>query len=116
MAFHLGALGAFFLRVLEYAHTIELGLFEEGEELGEVFFGLPGEADNESRADDEFRNARAHACNQVADIGTIGLALHRAEHLVGDVLEGDVDVADHVLGLADGLNELVAPVGRVRVQ
>ena len=116
MAFHLGALGAFFLRVLEYADAVELGLFEEGEEFGEVFFGLAGEADDEGGADDEIRDACTHAGDQVADIGAIGLTLHCAEHLVGDVLERDVDVADHVFGLANRLNELVAPVSRVRVE
>jgi len=32
------------------------------------------------------------------------------------VLERDVDVADDVLGATDGLDELIAPVGGVRVE
>ena len=113
---HVVGFGAFFAAVAEDACAFEFGIADEVEEFGEVFFGFAGEADDESGADGEAGDAGAHAVDEVADVVAGGFALHGSEHAVGDVLEGDIDVASDLGGIGDGADEFVAPVGWVGVE
>ena len=113
---HLGATRAVLSRVAENTEAFELGLLDKLAELGDVGVGFAGEADDESSADRDARDAGADALDQVANVVAACLALHAAEHVVADVLERNVDVAGDLRALRDRADELIAPMRRMRVE
>jgi len=50
------------------------------------------------------------------DVVTAGLALHGAEHVVGNVLERDVDITRDLRAIGDGADKFVTPVRGVGVK
>lgn len=116
LVLHLGATRAFLLRIPENAEAFEFGFADKRLEFGDIGFGLARKADNEGGADGDAGDAGADALDEIADVVAAGLALHGAEHVVGDVLQGNVDVAGDFRALGDGLDELVAPMRGVGVE
>ena len=84
--------GAFYRRVLEAAHAVELGFGQPVEQVLEVFFGFAGEADDKGRADGQLRADLAPVLDPRQGLVFEGWALHGLEHFRAGVLEGDVQV------------------------
>ena len=116
MAFHLGGASAVFAAVFKDTGAFEAGFVEEGEQFGVVFGGFAGEADDEGRADGDAGDAGADFFDEGADVGAVGFTFHQSEHMIGDVLEGHVDVTGDFLAFGDGGDEVIAPVGGVGVE
>ena len=113
---HFVSAGAFFLGVLENAAAFEFETLDELEEFFVVLVSLAGEAGDKGGANREVGNAGAHAVKKIADIFSVGLAVHLVEHVIRDVLERDVDIAGNLGAFRDGLNEFVGPVRGVSVE
>lgn len=107
---------SFFLGILEDATAFEFEGLDELQEFLVIGVGFTGEPSDEGGADRKAGNAGAHAIEEIADILTIGLAVHLLEHVVGDVLQWDVHVAGHFGALGNCLDEFVGPMRRVGVE
>ena len=101
---------------MEDAAAFELEGLDEVGEFVVVGVGFVGEAGDEGGADGDVGDAGPHAVEEVADVGAVGLPIHDVQHVVGDVLEGDVDVFGDLLAGGDGLDEFVGPMGGVGVE
>ena len=62
----------------------------------EILLGLAGEADDEGRADGEVRADLAPAADAVERLLLVGRPAHRLQHGRGGVLEGDVEIGQHL--------------------
>lgn len=113
---HFVSARSFFFGVLEDAAAFEFEGLDEVEEFLVVLFGFAGEAGDEGGADGEIRDAVAHALEEVADVFPVGLAVHLVEHVVGDVLQGNIDIAGDFGTLGDGLDEFIGPMRGVGVE
>ena len=78
---------SFFLGILEDATAFKFEGLDELQEFLVIGVGFTGEPSDEGGADRKAGNAGAHAIEEIADILTIGLAVHLLEHVVGDVLQ-----------------------------
>ena len=101
-------------RVDEGIGRVVADLAQEGEHLLEVLIRLAGEADDEIRRQAHVGDGRADAAHEV----TVRLhrvdAVHRLEDAVAAVLDRQVDVLAEVLAVADGRDDPVREVLRVR--
>ena len=113
---HFGGEGAFFFGVGEDAGAFEAVVADEVAEFGVVVFRLAGEAADEGGAEAEAGDGGAHVVDEAADVGAVGHAALLGEDVVGDVLEGDVDVFDDFVAGGEGVDEFSAPVGGVGVE
>jgi len=107
LVLHFVGSGPFLLGILEDATTFKFEGLEELEKFLMVFFGLAGEAGDEGGSDGEVRNALSHALQEIPDVFSVGFAVHLIEHVVGDVLQGNVDVAGDLGAFRDCLDEFV---------
>jgi hypothetical protein len=113
---HVVGAGAFFFGIIEDAGALELAVFDEVHEFVEVGIGFAREADDEGGANGDAGDASADAFEEVPNVGAIRFTTHESQHVIADVLQGHVDVASHFWAFGDGLNEVVAPVGRMGVE
>src|SRR5262249_36431843 len=96
--------------------ALEAGALDEVEEVLELLLGLAGESDDESGADRDAGNAGANPGDEILDVLAAGLTAHHLEHARVNVLQRHVDVSANLVARGDGGDELIAPVGRVRVK
>lgn len=113
---HLVSAGSFFLGVLENAAAFKFEGLDEFQEFLVIFHCFAGEAGDEGGADGEIGNAVAHSLEKVADVFPVSLPVHLFEHVIGNMLKGNVDVAGDFGALGDGLDEFVGPVSGVGVE
>ena len=116
LIFHLGSTGIFLARVVEDTGAFKFRVLNELQEFIEIGLGFTREPHNEGRADGDAGNAGTDAFDEIADVGTVGLALHEAQHAVADVLQRHVDVTGDFGALSNGLDEVVTPVRRMCVK
>jgi len=116
VAIHFVGAGSFFLGVLEDAAAFKFEGLDKFQEFRVVGFGFAGEASDEGCADGEVGDAVAHFLEKVADVLAIGFPVHLLEHVIGNMLKRDVDIAGNLGALGDGFDELVGPVGGVGVE
>ena len=88
--------GAFDRRILECADAIELRLVQPGQQFFELGFGLAGEADDEGAANGEIRAGRAPGADALQRLLHLAGAAHALQHRGAAVLEGDVEVGQHL--------------------
>ena len=79
-------------------------------------FRFSGESGDEGGADGDARNGFPDLPEQGADIVSVRDALHGVQHVIGNVLEGDVYIAGHFGAFRDGCGQFVAPVGGLGVE
>ncbi len=101
---------------MKNAEALEADALDEFHERLEVLLGLAGEADDESGADRETGNAGAEALDEALDMLAGRLAAHGCEHVAVDVLERHVHVLGDLWIARDRGDEIVAPVGGMRVE
>ena len=82
--------------VFERADAVELGFVEPVEQEREILLGLAGKADDESRADRQFRADRAPGADALQRLFLIAGPAHRLQHARRGVLEGHVDIGQHI--------------------
>ena len=56
-------------------------------------------------------DAGADFFDEGADVGAVGFTFHQSEHMIGDVLEGHVDVTGDFLAFGDGGDEIILARG-----
>ena len=95
--------GAFDRRVGEGADAVELGLFEELQELFEIGIGLAREAGDEGGADGEIGADLAPAADALEVVLGAGRALHGLEDARAGVLEGHVEVGQDLASAISGM-------------
>ena len=81
-----------------------------------VVFRFSGESGDEGGADGDARNGLPDIPEQRADIVSVRYALHGVQHIIGNMLEGNVYIAGHFGAFRDGCGQFVAPVGGVGVE
>ena len=82
--------------VLEHPHRVEADLLDEFEELLVICLRLAREAGDERRADRDAGHAVAELVHEFELLLGVDMAAHEFEHALARVLEGDVDVGQHV--------------------
>lgn len=107
---------AFLFGVLENAAAFELEAVDKGQKFLVIGLCFVRETSNESGANGEVGDAITHALQKVADILSVGFAVHELEHVVADMLKRDVNVTGHLFAFGDGANEFVGPMGGVGVE
>src|SRR5882672_454982 len=93
LAGHLTSAGAFLLRIGEHAQSLESGFPDEVEQRFEARLGLARKTDNESSAQRDARNTGANPADKVHDVLLRSLAPHPFQHVLMNMLEGNIDVA-----------------------
>ena len=116
LAGHLVSAGSFFLGVLENAAAFKFEGLDEFQEFLVIFLCFAGEAGDEGGADGQVGNAITHSLEKVPDVLSVSLPVHLFEHVIGNMLKRDIDVAGDFGALCDGLNKLIGPMGRVGVE
>src|ERR1039458_1313359 len=116
LAGHAARARAFFLRISEHAQPLEPRLPNEPEQVLKVGIRLTRETDDERGAQRNAGNARSNAANEVHDILAGGLAPHPLEHVLVNVLEGNINVARDLGAFGNGANQLIRPMRRVSVE
>ena len=92
--------------VFEAADAIDLGFFEPVEQIGKIGIGLAGEADDEGRAQRQLRTLLAPLLDPRQRLVLRGRALHGLEDFRARVLEGDIEIGQH-LALGHQADDLV---------
>ena len=82
--------------VTEAADAIELGRFEPIEQHLEIRVGLAGEADDEGRAQRQFGALLAPLLDPRQRLVLRGRPLHRFEDFRAGMLEGDIEIGQHL--------------------
>ena len=90
---HLVRAGPFFFGILEDTTAFKFEGLDELEEFLMIGVGFAGESGDEGSPDGEIGNAGSHSLEEIADIFSVGLAVHCVEHVVGNMLQGNVDIA-----------------------
>ena len=85
-------------------------------QLLKVFLGFAWEADDEGGANDDVGNLTAELCEHLADHLAVAVAVHRGEHTVADVLEGQVDVGQDPRVVAHLCDQVVGDLVGVAVE
>src|ERR1017187_4387390 len=116
LAGHAPRARAFFLRISEHAQSLEPRLPNEPEQVLKVGLCLTGETDDERGAQRDAGNALSNAANEVHDILAGSLATHPLEHVLVNVLKGNINIARDLWALGNGANQLIRPMRRMRVE
>ena len=88
--------GTLFFRILEGAHPLELCPTDELLKLLEILFGFSRESHHERRTDMYSGHFGAHFLYQPHGLLLSSVAMHPAEHMVGNVLQGDVEIFAYI--------------------
>src|ERR1035441_2647671 len=116
LAGHAARARAFFLRISEHAQPLEPRLPNEPEQVLKVGFRLTRETADERGAERDAGNTLSNAPDKVHDVLARGLAPHPFEHVLVNMLEGNINVARDLGALGNGANQLVRPMRRVSVE
>ena len=106
---------AFFFAVGESAHSLKSHFFHEIHQVVKFFFALTRESHHQRSANVYARHLFAYALNQLDGFSLGDVALHIVEHLIGRVLQSDVEVFAHIIVLRHHGENVVRELGRVGV-
>lgn len=81
----------------------------------EILLGLAGEAGDEAGPQDQAGDPLAQLAEEVAGLLSAAPAVHGLEHMVADVLDGNVQIFDDLRLVGDHVNELVADLIGVEI-
>ena len=101
-----GAVGSFFLRVGKGAHALKSLFAYEVEEFVEILICLAWESDHQRSADVNAWHAFADSLQQIDGFLLRYVAMHAGEHVVADVLEGNVEIFAYVWLLAHHVQKI----------
>ena len=110
-----GAVGAFLLAVGECSHTLEACPLDKVDELLEVLFRLAGMAHHERGADVYAGHLSAQLLYQLIGLLAVDVPVHGAQHVVGAVLQGDVEIPAYIIMFAHDAQELHGEIGGVGI-
>ncbi len=85
--------------------------FDEVEQFIEIFIGFPGESYHQGGADVYAGDFSAHFVQQAAGLVGRYVPAHIVQHIVGNVLEGYVEICAHVF---TACHHVKKPVGEFR--
>ena len=116
LSFHFGSHGIFLCRVGEAAQTVKPHRLDEITQFGVLLFRFAGEAGNQGSAQRNTGNRLPQAGNGVLDLSTAAAAVHRLEHRIIAMLNGQVQIRHH-LGIAHhGLDKRITDPFGVRIE
>ena len=101
-----GAVGSFFLRVGKGAHALKSLFAYEVEKFVEILICLAWESDHQRSADVNAWHAFADSLQQIDGFLLRYVAMHAGEHVVADVLEGNVEIFAYVWLLAHHVQKI----------
>ena len=110
-----GGVGALLFGVCERSHAVEALLLYPGFECLKILFCLSRVSDHQCGAECYARHLAAYAVEQCVLFGSGYMPAHEAEHAVGAVLQGDVEVLADVRMLCHHGQYVVRKVRRVGV-
>ena len=113
---HSGGAGPLFPRIGEDSETLKACRSDEVEQGRKVFLSLSGESDDERCANSKSWNSATKPVDQVFDMLPGCFSAHGGEHLVAYVLERHVDIPGDLRISRDSADQLVAPMGGMRVE
>ena len=106
---------AFFGRIGETSHAVELSFADKLFEFLKLSFGLAGIADDECGSYADIRKLCAEGVEQTEGAFAVDTALHRGEDTAVDMLQGDVDIVADVVVTADDIDGIGGERGGVGV-
>ena len=109
------AIGVLFLRIGKGSHALEACPACELHEFFEVLVGLAGESHHKCCAQMDARHSSSQLLDELDGILTRHVTMHTLEHRVGDVLQGDVEIATHVRLLTHHIEQLHWELVRISV-
>ena len=109
------AVCAFLLRVGESPHTLEACPLHELYEFLEVFLCLTREANEQCCAQMQTRHLLADALYELHCLRLSNMAMHTCEHIVGDVLQSDVEILANVRLLTNNVKQFKRELVRISV-
>ena len=111
----LGSPGAVLLAVGKRAHALKSCLAHEVHQFLKFLLALSGEAHHQRGADVDARHLAAQACQQVKRLLTADVAAHVGQHLVADVLQGNIQIAAHVVAARHHGQDVIGELGGVGI-
>ena len=113
---HLRGHGVFLGRVGKAAQAVKFDGLDEVAQLGVLLLGLAGEARDQRGAQRDTGDGSPQPGDGILDLLAAATAVHRFQHGVVAVLDGQVKIG-HDLGVADeGRNKFIADTFRIGVQ
>ena len=109
------AVGVFLFGVGEGAHQLEASPAHKFEKLLEIALRLARKAHHQRRAQVDARNGSANLLNELHRLGLRHVAAHSFQNGVGDVLQGDVEIATHLRILAHHVEQVRRKLHRIGV-
>ena len=109
------AVCAFLLRVGESPHTLEACPFHKLYEFLEVFLCLAREANEQCCAQMQTRHLLADALYELHCLRLSNMAMHTCEHIVGDMLQSDVEILANVRLLTNNVKQFKRELVRISV-
>ena len=82
----------------------------------EIIFRLAREADDESGAQRNAGNTGPDFGDEIFDVFLRSFATHPFEHVLMNVLQGNIDIARDFGALGDGLDQFVRPMRRMSIE
>ena len=110
-----GSVCAFLLAVSKCSHAVEACCAYKVHQLVKVFLRFAGETNHERCADTDARHFAAHGVDEFERLSFGNMALHAAEHIVRDVLQGNVQIIAHIVVLAHNAQQVCGEVGGVGI-
>src|SRR5690606_8900107 len=98
------------------AYMVKADLLDEGQQLLEILVGLSWKADDERAPQGDPGDPGADLFDEPVDQGPVSLAPHPPQDAVGRVLQRELDVLADLRLVRDDVDNLVAQVGRIRVE
>ena len=95
-----GRIGTVLLGIGKGAHTLKARPFHKVHQLLEVLVGLAWESHHQRGADMDAGHLTSHPLDKCHRLRLRGVAAHTCQHMVADMLQGDIQVAAHVFLLA----------------
>ena len=110
-----GRLGAILVGVAENADSVQPRLSQEGGELGHVFLGFTGEADDEVRPDPGIRRKLPDLLDELSEPLAVPEPAHCPQYAAAGVLEGQIEVPRYAGRSRQYLDETRPDLARLKV-
>ena len=113
---HLGGQRPLLARIRENPGALKTELADKIAQLRVILLRLPRQAADKRRTQTDIRHRLAHLAQQAANIIAIRHAPLLLENVIRNMLQGNIHILHHLLARRHRLNQLAAPMRRMRVE
>ena len=110
-----GTISTLLLRISKGTHTLKALSTNEFEQFMEVFLSLTRETYHQSGADMNARHTLTDGLEQINGFLLAHVAMHSVEHIVADMLQGDVKILTYVWLLAHHIEQIERELVRISI-